>query len=979
LFLFFIFWAKTPLLAQHPTFRQYTTEDGLASSEVYCILQDKKDYIWISTDNGVSKFDGYGFYNYGVIEGLKENVVFAMQLDTLGRVWMQAQSGNLYYLEGDTILPYWNNEVLTENKNRPDWSKGFIVEGAGKTVHVSSLNGGILTISNNGQVSTLPGDTTNGYRFFEKNSILLKSLVWNDTKQQPAENLDYTLRFITPAGTWDCPQLNLTEKTGQAPVAFRLAEGQYLLKIYNDLWYLENGHVKWHRYFPFAILYAQKMNDGKLYLGLHRYQGLRVYPSTEALFQDKGTTWLPGQSVSYFIEDRQGGHWFATNENGVFYTPADAFDVYDTESGLPDNKVTAISLEGEEQAFAGLGNGEVWKLGQGTGTWDKLPAFPGSGAVRDLFYDSDNNKLLAGANGLYVYSDGFWKQIKDIQNGKVSSMGNRITRSPTNGRLWSCDHNGFMANDLQSLAPLSLLTGYGHRTYIVQEDFSGRVWVGSPTGLFEWENDSLASRQNLHPAFDLRVEDIALMPDSTLAVATKGGGVVFWKNGKSEQITTSQGLTADMLECIHASSDASVWAGTLNGLNRISGSWGSREVEQITTAHGLPSNEINRVATWGDRVWVATSKGLVSFLPKEKNLTATSPILSALLANNVPMPLATPLRLYHNQNNLTIRFFAINYKMNGKIPYRYRMGSNAWTTTLSRSANFPALPPGERRFEVQAQNEDGVWSKSTVLQFEILPPWYDTWWARSLGLLVAALLALGFYNYRTRQLKEAHRIQLQMVELERSALQAQMNPHFIFNCLNSIQNFILQNEKADAIQYLGSFAALVRSMLNASVAGKISLAEEIKLLNNYLSLEKLRFKNRFDYVVGVAPDMDVFEVKFPPLLVQPYVENAVLHGIAGRERGGRVEVFFKKKKNQLEVTIQDNGLGIPPDKDRYKPTRAHRSVGMSITQNRLKLLADGRMGNKVKIGPLQNESGKVEGTEVVIYIGLTEKPANTKF
>lgn len=305
--------------APHPAFRQYTTDDGLASSETYCILQDKEGYIWISTDNGVSRFDGYSFTNYGVKEGLKENVIFVMQLDTLGRVWMQAQSGNLYYFQGDTILPYWNNELLKNIKNRPDWAKGFIVEGAGDVLRLSSINGGINTITKDGHISTLPADFDQGDQFFERKGTVLQARVWNSAPQgTQVENLVTNAQIITPARVWNFAGLKLTDRKGQAPVAFRLADGQYLLKVSNDLWYIEDDAIKWHRYFPYIILCAQKMADGRIYLGLHHYHGLQVYSSTDDLFQEKGATWLPGQSVSHFMEDRQGGQWFATNENGVF-------------------------------------------------------------------------------------------------------------------------------------------------------------------------------------------------------------------------------------------------------------------------------------------------------------------------------------------------------------------------------------------------------------------------------------------------------------------------------------------------------------------------------------------------------------------------------------------------------------------------------------------------------------------------------------
>ncbi|WP_353485069.1 histidine kinase [Haliscomenobacter sp.] len=977
------FLETTTLLAQtspHPAFRQYTTDDGLASSETYCIIQDKQGYIWISSDNGVSRFDGYQFRNYGLKDGLKENVIFEMHLDTLGRLWMQAMGGNLYYLDGETIRPYWNNGVLQNFKNRPDVGKGFIVEGAGETVHIATLTYGVISISKAGGTTIYPHPEPSFRQVFERKGQAINAAFNHlDAEVQKAyqeklrqQNRISPVYFHTSKGLRAFPDLYYSNiENVQKVETFRLGEEKYLCQTYDDVWFIQNGQIRWRYHFPYDILHARLMQDGQLFVGLHRYQGLWVYPSVEAFRQGRGENWLPGQSVSYFMEDRAGGRWFTTNESGVFYAPANAFLIHDQKTGLPDEKVTALTLKNEKEVYVGLGNGEIWSRQPKSEKWMKLTSIPGKGSIRDLYFDHQAQRLWAGRDNLVYLQQNKWIEYSaTLEREKSITTANRITTSPTGERLWLSNHMGFMSIEFPQMKLANLQMGHGQRTYVVREDFMRRVWVGRPEGLFELKDGILLERQNLHPAFALRVEDIVLLPDSTLAVATKGGGIVFWKNGKHEQLTTAQGLCADMLECVYADEKGVVWAGTLNGLNRISGSWGKRKVEAITVAHGLPSNEISRITSSGENVWVATSKGLVHFSKKPINHFSPRPILASVLANNQPLDLSKPLALLWNKNNLEINFFAINFKMNGKIPYRYRMDGGAWAQTLNGSLNFPALPPGQRFFEVQAQNEDGIWSAPTSLRLAIHPPWWDTWWFR-IGTIVVALSMLFFvYKYRIGRLKKQNQIQQQITELERAALQAQMNPHFIFNCLNSIQNYILQNEKESAILYLGRFAGLVRSVLNASVAGKIRLEDELNLLNNYLALEKLRFKDRFTYEVKTADGFNVFELSIPPLLVQPYVENALLHGMSGKTSGGKVSVLFKKIANYLEVSIQDNGTGFNGESGPGKNAKKHKSFGMSITSNRLKLLADKKENEAVHTRSILDEHGQVCGTKVTILIGL---------
>ena len=962
----------------HPAFRHYTTDHGLASSETYCILQDRQGFIWISSDNGVSRFDGYEFRNYGMKDGLRENVIFLMQLDSLGRLWMQAMSGNLYYLDGETIRPYWHNEVLLNYKDRLT-SKGFIVEGAGETVHVATRKYGVITISKDGRARTFSQEDQAYWQVFEKNDILIhayaepggplvRSAFQEDLYRQ---NRHIPVYFHTEEGDLLLSDLSFTKKEGQSFEAFRLAGSRYLLKIFNDVFLIDQGRVRWRCYFPYHIVFARLMTDGRLFVGLHFNQGLRVYPSVEAFRKNEGHTWLPGQTVSHIMESPDGSIWLGTNENGIFYAPVNAIQVYSLATGLAHEKVTALAPGHKRMLYAGFASGEVWSLNHAEGTWAKLPDIPALDKVKTLYFDRQNQELWVGRDKLFHLQKKQWiKKDTPDHDGQLISISNRITESPDGRRIWVCNHYGFMSIELPQKQPANIHMGYGQRTLVVRQDFSGSAWVGRPDGLFEWKDGDLLDFRSLHPAFSLRVEDIALLPDSTLVVATKGGGVVFWKGNRFEQITTKQGLTADMMENVYADDKGVTWAGTLNGLNRISGSWGNRQVEPITVFHGLPSNEINGIVHLGDTIWVATSKGLSCFSEKPKDLFSPKPLIASVLVNNQPVEMAGLDRLSPAENNLAISFFTINFKMNGKIPYRYRMGGGDWVATMTRSLNFPALTPGRRLFEVQAQNENGAWSESAFLQFTIASPWWASWWAR--GGAIIALFSLGFggYKYRTGQLKRKNQIQHQIAELERAALQAQMNPHFIFNCLNSIQNYILQNEKEAAIMYLGRFAGLVRSILNASVSGKIILAEEVKLLNNYLELEKLRFKGRFTYEIRIDETLDVFEVQIPPLLVQPYVENAVQHGISGKDNGGKVSVFFEKKANCLEVSIQDNGTGLIGERDQGENAKAHKPFGMSITRNRLELLSGNKENEAVHIQTLYDEGGRVCGTLATIQINL---------
>ncbi|MCB0633548.1 MAG: histidine kinase, partial [Lewinella sp.] len=206
---------------------------------------------------------------------------------------------------------------------------------------------------------------------------------------------------------------------------------------------------------------------------------------------------------------------------------------------------------------------------------------------------------------------------------------------------------------------------------------------------------------------------------------------------------------------------------------------------------------------------------------------------------------------------------------------------------------------------------------------------------------------------------------------QRSALQAQMNPHFIFNCLNSIQNFIASGDKQNAMQYLSRFATLVRSTLNASVQDTITLEEELLVIENYLELEKLRFGKKFEYEVKVDPQIDQFDTCIPPLLIQPFVENAILHGFnfEDKNKTGRILIAYERDNGLLRITVRDNGIGIFHSRKAKEHTQPMRkSLGMSITEKRLALHNGISTQDQFEVAELKGSNESIVGTEIIIRI-----------
>jgi LytS/YehU family sensor histidine kinase len=229
------------------------------------------------------------------------------------------------------------------------------------------------------------------------------------------------------------------------------------------------------------------------------------------------------------------------------------------------------------------------------------------------------------------------------------------------------------------------------------------------------------------------------------------------------------------------------------------------------------------------------------------------------------------------------------------------------------------------------------------------------------------------YNIKRKQRQEFER-KVEMSKIELKALRAQMNPHFIFNSLNAIQHYIFHTKSEEAIRYLNKFARLVRIILNNSEKPTVSVGEDIEALKLYLELEKMRFEDKFDYEVivesSVDPDYDIM----PPLLMQPYVENAILHGLNPKPVRGKLTIRLHSKNNFLICTITDNGIGRERAAEirRTMPVKRHRSMGMKITEDRLRILNDATNSKlSVTITDLKDEQGEAAGTQVEIYVPLS--------
>jgi hypothetical protein len=336
------------------------------------------------------------------------------------------------------------------------------------------------------------------------------------------------------------------------------------------------------------------------------------------------------------------------------------------------------------------------------------------------------------------------------------------------------------------------------------------------------------------------------------------------------------------------------------------------------------------------------------------------------------------LKAKPNSSEIIFTIEVPTYNFAEDIQYYFKLqGVNKdWIESKTPTISYYSLPHGKFVFMAKALMPDGKFTNTINYTFQIETPWHKSWWFYSICSLAIATIIYSFAKYRIKQVKDNEKLKAELgakiLESELGALRAQMNPHFIFNSLNSINSFIVSNNGEEASNYLGDFSSLIRLILENSKNEKITLAQEIDTLQYYLKLEALRFKNKFNYEILFDQELPISIIKIPPMIIQPYIENAIWHGLMHKEDNlGKVSILFNlNEDDDLIVIIEDNGIGREAAKQ-FKSNSLHKnkSYGMLITEDRLQLIQE-KYGKKAAatITDLYNEKHIAKGTKVVIII-----------
>jgi Histidine kinase/Y_Y_Y domain/Two component regulator propeller len=923
------------LHAQSYSSVHYDTKDGLPSATVYDISQDKNGFIWFATENGLSRFDGKNFKTFTTKDGLPDNSILKVHGDNSGRVYFTPFTHSLYYFQNDSFF-----KVAIPDKYKIDLSTITTFINKKKQVIIAGITD--CYILDNDHLIPFPEKFAT--RFYGRIYDTLIIAISNDS-----------LFYIPDTGK--IRSFSFSLKQNLCVVFDENGQKQQL-----DIGKRSSFIVR--EYFRNNLLYEYSDNFVNIFSA-----------STRSLIYK-----IKVDKLSDAFMDNENNLWVSTLGDGVYRFPSFGF--------------RNMSFGGKNEIFSLVKNNK--KIIAGT---DFSKMYSISLKNDDSHYDETNLSEFIAASGnpisqltnrnriyilrsegnsLYIGTDAFLLKKTESRAPVFVNIYPVKDIDVKNKKILVCTGRGVILLEEHDIFLSDTLLRQRATCGIIYHD---DYYIGTLGGLIKIDSRTkkITELYSLFPAFKGRITSLKRGIQDDLWIATSGSGLIRFKNGKILQtLKEENGLTSDICTTLYIDSTL-LWLGTNKGLNRIE-TWKEKmTITRFTSANGLGADFINAVSATDSNVYVGTAAGLTIF--NKRILTEKSVCVLHILqvfANNKKLKKETDYSFPFNVLNIQIDFTAISFKSAGDITYYYQLEGldKTWNTTTANFVNFPTLQPADYTLYLKAINKFGVESETKTIRITIRPPWWQTWPFRIIALSAAGLLVLLIYRYNIisfkRKEESKREIETRFAALEQQALQAQMNPHFIFNSLNSIQTFILNLDVEGANTYLTNFASLIRQTLENSIHPLITVASELKYLETYLSLEKLRFREKFVYKIHIDESLDQNKILLPGMLLQPYIENSIRHGIQHRkDNNGLISLTITRvSDNAVVYTIKDNGVGRKKAED-LKSSRhiEYQSRGTSINEKRIAAINNQfKITIRVNTEDITDENGMVAGTSVTIVI-----------
>jgi ligand-binding sensor domain-containing protein len=930
----------------------YDNESGLPSNEVYSILQDQKGFIWLGCGAGLYKFDGIRYIPYRSGSQMSRSIT-GLTLSSSGTIYCFNFKSQTFYIEGDSLRELPNPE-LSDIINLTSDTKG--------NIYASHLDG--ISAYNEREKTWKLVYQSGRTSQQDKNRPVAKASRMTSHDE---------LFFISPSGIGK--SVDQSVKVYGHPYFHTTSPRKHDLVSYRDtLWIFAKDANAAYQYTGDTLksvtsgklkelLYNRKINsvralsDGKLWICT--YKGLVCYDGPN----DSCTIYYPEIAFSDCILDLEGNYWFTTLQEGILRVPDLSALVWNKTYGLVANDRLSKIVTDQQHIYFTSTSG---MLGQLNAFTHALKTYDTgiSADIQSLDFDHEEQTLWFNQNN-YLF---------ELKDGKVKSAVNQVEAVKARCKIgeevvFASSHGTYINN--------KLLNNSWARDLEYSKK-SGELWVATNDGLLLLAKDKgrWSTKDTLLAGNQVLAIDADL--NNQLYLITFNGSVYQVGSDKSVRLVAQlpQGVLAVQFRyynnSLYIATNQGVWLMHLD----------VRKWQQLNVLSGIASDNIQDLVVVSDALWLCTGKGLQRVSLGERASGGGVSAKVYLKQVRIDEQTATD---YHNLHlnygqTLVLHPEAVLYRCQGKFQYAYRI-TNLDTSWVTLPGNIDKIevqniPSGSFIVELKVLDCFGRSSESIVLQGYIKPPFWKTWWFTVLLLLFFSIASIIFLRYRIQQLKKRQQKEIERIQLEnelriaqQSALIAQMNPHFIFNVLNSIKSYIYRNDKEKALIYLDDFSHLVRTVLEMSTIQYTSLGNELKILRLYIDLEAMMVAEDFTCVFDIDQELDLNHLKVPTLLLQPFIENSFKHGFRTKKGGKKLTVSMQDQGDDiLLIQLTDNGVGRRKAEELKKQNLYKKqSFATSAIQHRIDLInREGLLHITVETIDLHDEEGNAIGTNINI-------------
>ena len=931
--------------AQEPSYTLLGKEE-LAGIDIYSIIQDEKYNIILATSQGLMRYDGYEYHQYPS-HNLNSMSLFGLRKNSKGDIYCFNLRGQILKVEEDSLSIFCAipDTLLSSDFSMEFNSDDHLVVG-GSYPFIVDLNKKITPILLPFDPSPYIGKTKKGKIVFS--GVGTDSIyIWS---RKSMKGLLYPGK-----GSGDFYYTYNTKNL-------------YINEVHSyDLSYLEDDRIK-----KINLESVQESgsishltftgNNGSIWITT-RTGGLHAF-SKEGKVLFNGHKLYSKYYLSCFLEDKEGNYWFPTLGQGILYISNAELKSYATHPALIDETFSYTTYDKDGNIYLLSGSGKVFQLDK----HDKVKLLYHNPLWKFSFlsYHQESHSIFFN-NATHVNAyDLHHQKLMEYQRMGIGSIKDIAYFDRDSFMAVASKGIKFYDRNHPSEGGLSISTGRCYRTFFEKENH--RFWVLTSKGVELLKNGTLSPfLDDSIPVFANSISG----NDSEIWLGTSNKGIYKIQHGKIiQRIGLEEGLSSTRLTKIKLKGDL-LFIAHDRGLQIYYIKTG--EFQSIRANDGLSSNHILDFDVYENEIFVVTSENIQRIPLNKIRINGTAPFLEMIKVevNNQRIDLLDYGQFTHLQNQIEFHFKAKAYQHRGELTYRYILKgalSEEWKTVpvSENNVKYLSLSPGKYTFIVKALNEYGVESKTLCYSFTISPPIWATWWFWMICSLSIISLTLFIFWLQIRRIKHKNRQQHELTSSKLAAIKSQMNPHFIFNALNSIQDLILKEDVDNSYSYIVKFSNLVRKTLSYSDLDFIDLEDEINLLSIYLELEKLRIRDNFEY--EIIDEVDE-EIQIPPMLIQPFVENALKHGLLHKEGKKKLIVRFELS-DMLVCTIEDNGIGrVKAQEIKTRQKKQHESFSVGATKTRFDIL---KKHYKKPLGmeyvDLYDEKNEAVGTKVILRI-----------